>query len=287
MLKRFISIALVFLCLFYAGCAKKEEEKPEEILIKTKAEADIYKYEVYDEKLSELLISETEKRAGKWQIYVKNLNKNQYAAVGEGEVIAASVIKLFNMACYYDMVEKGEIKHSDSNDEIVKKMICQSSNYDSNEIVSIIGKGSFDKGAKKVTEYAKSEGYKYVREEHKLDSFILYPGHNRVSMRDAGKLLERIYKKECVSEEADEKMLSFLLAQERRYKIPANLPEGTKVLNKTGESSNVESDVGIVFSPVCDYVIAISVMEFGELNMAAEIAEISKTIYDYFNTGEQ
>ncbi len=293
MIKKLISIALVFICLFYAGCAKNEE-KPKEVFIETeiieteiKKEVDIYKYEVYDEKLEKLLAEEVNKRAGKWQIYVKNLDKNEYATVGEGEVIAASVIKLFNMACYYDLVKKGEIENSDLNDEIVKKMICQSSNYDSNEIVSIIGGGSFDAGAKKVTEYAKNEGYKYVREEHKLDSFILYPGRNRVSMKDSAKLLEKIYKKECVSEEMDEKMLSFLKAQERRNKIPAYLPEGTVTLNKTGESSTVESDVGIVYSPACDYIIAISVMEFNGYNMQTEIAKISKVVYDYFNTGEQ
>ena len=52
-------------------------------------------------------------------------------------------------------------------------------------------------------------------------------------------------------------MLDLLLKQTRRWKIPSGLPSGTKVANKTGETSQYQHDAAIVFGPKTDYVVCI------------------------------
>ena len=52
-------------------------------------------------------------------------------------------------------------------------------------------------------------------------------------------------------------MLNLLLAQERRYKIPAGLPSGVKSGNKTGETDSYQHDAAIVYGKKTDYVIVV------------------------------
>ena len=48
-------------------------------------------------------------------------------------------------------------------------------------------------------------------------------------------MLEKIYRRECVSPEDSDQMLSLLLNQDTRTKIPGGLKESVQVANKTGE----------------------------------------------------
>ena len=50
-------------------------------------------------------------------------------------------------------------------------------------------------------------------------------------------------------------MFNLLKAQTRCNKIPAQLPEGVKTANKTGELDNVENDAGIIYDSKNDVVI--------------------------------
>lgn len=60
-------------------------------------------------------------------------------------------------------------------------------------------------------------------------SSFTWDGHsNMTSAKDAGLILEKIYKAECVSAKYSKEMLNLLLHQTRRWKIPAGLPSGIK-----------------------------------------------------------
>lgn len=116
------------------------------------------------------------------------------------------------------------------------------------------------------------------------DPGYLVPGNNYSTVRDCGLVLEKIYRKECISPEYDEAMMNLLLGQTRREKIPALLSKNTKIANKTGETDDIQADVGIVFSPGGDYVICIMVNHtLTTWDSQLAIADISKCVYDYFN----
>ena len=67
------------------------------------------------------------------------------------------------------------------------------------------------------------------------------------SVRDCGRLLEQIYRGECVSEEASAAMLDLLLNQQVTWKIPEGLDSSVVVANKTGETDTSQHDMAIVY----------------------------------------
>lgn len=79
-------------------------------------------------------------------------------------------------------------------------------------------------------------------------------------------------------------MLELLKAQEHTYKIPSGVPEGVVTANKTGETSSIQNDAAIVFSPECDYIITVLSNEsYDEEYAINKIQSISSEAYNYFN----
>ena len=103
------------------------------------------------------------------------------------------------------------------------------------------------------------------------------------SAKDAGMILEQIYRGKCVSARYSREMLNLLLRQTRRWKIPAGLPSGVKVANKTGETSSVQHDMAIVFGKKTDYVICVFSRTGSEGYAVPRIKSISSTVYKYLN----
>jgi beta-lactamase class A len=97
---------------------------------------------------------------------------------------------------------------------------------------------------------------------------------------DMALFLEMVVLRAAVSREASLEMLDLMLAQKVRDRLPALLPPGTEVANKTGDLPEVTHDVGIVYSPQPTYVIAVLSDRGGE---SEPIALLSRAIYDYFN----
>ena len=81
-------------------------------------------------------------------------------------------------------------------------------------------------------------------------------------------------------------MYGLLKMQERRNKIPADMPEGVNVANKTGELDTVENDAGIVYNTAkgIDLVICFMSENLSDTgNAQAVIAQDSRMIYGYYN----
>lgn len=69
-------------------------------------------------------------------------------------------------------------------------------------------------------------------------------------------------------------------------KIPANLPDGVKVANKTGELDDVENDAGIIYNTAknIDLVVCFMSQDLTDSSEAqAVIAQDSRLIYGYYN----
>ncbi|MBR5518763.1 MAG: serine hydrolase [Clostridia bacterium] len=301
MKKRFLTLIIVITILGVAGIlvlqtalpnTEDVAEKP--MAIETIAEEPaavsepepepVIDYEEEKIKLTEKINSIISNKRGEWSVYVKNLKTGMAVEINNKEFIAASVIKLYNMITLYDEINKGNMEMTDILQSNLEQMITVSSNSASNFIVTQIGSGNFDKGAKIVTACVENMGCTGTYEQHELFSDHIPPNKiNRTSVRDCGLVLEKIYLKQCVSEQYDTEMLELLKKQTRTYKISGKLPDEVVVANKTGENSNVEADVGIVFSPQCDYIICISAERFGETSPIDTISEVSKCVYDFFN----
>lgn len=222
--------------------------------------------------------------AGNWSVYFEIPGTDFQIESNNRTVNAASTIKLFNMITLYDELNRGRLIMTDALAAQLHAMITVSSNPDSNAVATAIGGGSFAVGANKVTALAHTLGATDTQEEHMIyDVKTITPGRNTTSVRDCATVLRKLYFGECVSPQYDSVMLDLLKQQTRNFKIPLYLPEGTVVAHKTGENSEVELDVGIVYSPNCDYILCVSVTDFGNAGVRHTIGELSEAIYTYLN----
>ena len=108
---------------------------------------------------------------------------------------------------------------------------------------------------------------------------------NMGSPRDMAALLAMIVQHQCATAPSCRLMLEILAQQEWREKIPAGLPDGLLVANKTGGVSGTSNDAAIVFTP-CGAPLVMVVFWKG-LSYAAKqqadaaIAEIAAVLYEH------
>jgi beta-lactamase class A len=75
-------------------------------------------------------------------------------------------------------------------------------------------------------------------------------------------------------------MLTYMKNQKFRWGLAKGVPRRVEVADKTGNLDNICNDVGIVFSPAGDYVLAVFTHGFTNKNNAKKlIKQVSKTVY--------
>ena len=236
---------------------------------------------------------------GTWSVYVKDLNTDEEIVLNDTQIYSASLIKAFVMAkTYEDMdtvleheaalmkTDKDNAKVKDKVDTLLWNMITVSDNESCNELGRLQSeKHDFLDGAELVNKYLEKEGYTETTYQNTLhpssSQKLSLGGHNMTTVKDCGKLLERIYKGECVSKEASEEMLNLLSNQENTTKIPEGVPADVKTANKTGETDEDQHDIAIVYGPKTTYILC--VMSEDSANAIANIRSISKVVYNYLN----
>ena len=80
-------------------------------------------------------------------------------------------------------------------------------------------------------------------------------------------------------------MLSLLLNQDTRTKIPGGLKESVQVANKTGENDKSQHDIGIVYGARTDYILCVMSENAGKgsRSSVSNIQRISAMAYCYLN----
>lgn len=243
--------------------------------------------------LQNVLEEEIKNYDGEWAVYVEDLKTGDTTIINNKKMVSASLIKLFIMAKTYEEIENGNIS-KDEVSSMLQSMITVSDNEASNILVARLGGGKysdmndayFQNGLKIINAYLVNNGYSDSEQQRDMKNSRPnpIPEQNYTSVLDCGVLLSKIYRKELVSEVCDDEMLSLLKKQTRTSKIPAGLPAGTICANKTGELSDVENDVAIVFSPKTDYIICVMSNDVSNSVEAKEnISHISEIVYNHFN----
>lgn len=219
---------------------------------------------------------------GTWSIYVKNLDTNESICINNQKIYAASLIKLYAMGAAYDRIKQGSLKES-SVSSTINSMITVSSNDAFNSIVRSVGTSY-------VNTWCKANGYTDTNQGHGLSpssnnyGLTNGSGSNVTTVKDCGNFLESVYRGTCVSKSASKKMLNYLKAQQRRSKIPAGIPSGVTIANKTGETDNTTHDAAIVYSKGADYIICVMASTPGAgWSSAANVTKLSRIVYNYFN----
>ncbi|MDP3955156.1 MAG: serine hydrolase, partial [bacterium] len=95
-----------------------------------------------------------------------------------------------------------------------------------------------------------------------------------------GLFWRKLYGGSVVTREHREEILSFLTKTAYEDRIPAGVPEGTRVAHKIGNETGVFSDAGIVFA---DKPFVLVILSKKALEREAKIAlpEITKAVWEF------
>mgnify|MGYP004443703759 CR=1 FL=1 len=214
---------------------------------------------------------------GTWSVYVCNLAKNT-----EGTINIMGTV-------YENYESLSETYGADTLNSYLNSMITVSDNDAANKLVNMLGDSDDEAGMRAVNAFCASHGYSSTSMGRLLLQSNEY-GDNYTSVSDCGHFLKEIYQSNAGTAESTlahtDAMYSLLKMQQRRNKIPANLPDGVKVANKTGELDDVENDAGIIYNTAknIDLVVCFMSQDLTDSSEAqAVIAQDSRLIYGYYN----
>jgi beta-lactamase class A len=219
---------------------------------------------------------------GNWQVYVADMATGAAISMNNHQQPSASLIKLYIMLAVFQQINDGQLSDDTQIDGLLTQMITVSSNQAANSLVSTLGNGDVTQGFKVVNATATRYGFTQSSQTDLLYDSGTHDSSKKVtSAQDCGKFMTAIYNNGLVSHDASQRMLTLLLAQTRRSKIPAGLPDGTHVANKTGEIPGTENDAALVYTTSGAYVITVLTQNIDNSSTAqANIRQISKTTWE-------
>ena len=228
---------------------------------------------------------------GTWSVYVCNLLKDSDGTINDTPMQAASLIKLYIMGTVYENYDELAQSHSsDGLDQNISAMISVSDNDAANTLVKWLGNDDAAAGMAKVNAFCQAHGFTSTQ----MNRLLLASkenGDNYTSAKDCGTFLKQIYQivngtipsSTLANAEA---MYFQLKTQQRKNKIPAQLPEGVGTANKTGELDTVENDAAIIFDTAkgIDLVVCFMSQDLTDTGAAQNtIAADARAIYGYYN----
>lgn len=235
---------------------------------------------------------------GTYSVVINNLKTGENYLKDDHRVFeAASLYKLWVMATVYQQIQQGKLKEtlvlSQSIPTLNKKFsidpesaeqaeggITMSVNTALNQMITI----SHNYAALLLTEKIRlSTVGNWLKQNNFTESTV--GTSSELPMTTAAEtalFLEKIYKQQLVDAQSSQKMLELLKGQKLNGKLPKNLPPGTVVAHKTGELGWFSHDAGIIFTPKGDYIIVVMSESKSPKGAEERIAQLSKSVYDYF-----
>ncbi len=126
--------------------------------------------------------------------------------------------------------------------ELIYQMMTVSSNLATNLLIDFLSADSIQR----TTDRLGAEGMRVLRGVEDLKAFDKGLS-NRTTARALADLLARLASGTAVSSQADSAMVSVMLHSRFDEMVPAGLPPGTRVANKTGWITRIHHDASIVY----------------------------------------
>jgi beta-lactamase class A len=211
--------------------------------------------------------------AGKFKLDDSLLVKNEFKSIVDGSPYSMDIGEDSDESIYKQIGQRMTIR------QLVEQMITVSSNLATNILIELVD-------AKNVMATLHSLGIKNIQVLRGVEDGKAYERglNNRTDAYDLMLTMKAIVEKKAASAAACDEMLEILKRQQFRDKIPAGLPEGTIVANKTGDITKIDHDAAIVFPPNRKpYVLAVLTHNIEDHKVAAQtIARISKLMWQHF-----
>ena len=222
-------------------------------------------------------------------VYVKDLlGGGTVQIIGGSQQKAASLIKLYVMASVYEQIQRGNLTEDEEIQTLLRNMITVSDNESTNEVVRRLSPDgtNWQEGSEVTNAYISQNGYQDTFMGRDVRDYREVPaeGENYTSVTDCGRILEAIYRGNCISPEYSAKMLELLKQQQRRWKIPQGVEQALYVANKTGELEDSQHDAAIIqLDSAHAYILCVMTSNVTDGEAAQnDIVSISRTVYQYF-----
>lgn len=166
--------------------------------------------------------------------------------------------------------------------ELLERMITWSSNLATNILVEQVD-------AKRVTAMLREMGADSMEVLRGVEDLKAFEAglSNTTTARDLGVVMAAVQESPRFTDASREAMLGILERQHFRENIPAGVPEGTRVANKTGWITAHNHDAAIVFPPDAPpYVLTVMVRGIENQGVAAAlVAELSREVWAFHTEG--
>jgi len=136
----------------------------------------------------------------------------------------------------------GRVGESVSRRDLIERMITRSSNLATNLLIA-------DADAERVTATLRRLGADSIEVLRGVEDIPAFEAglSNTTTARDMGVVMRALMEGDVASPASREEMLGILERQQFREKIPAGVPEGVRVANKTGGITGIHHDAAVVF----------------------------------------
>lgn len=235
---------------------------------------------------------------GTYGAYVYNLTTKQSYGLLENEVLpAASLMKLPVILTLYQEAEAAQLRQDSAGQgriDLETKYTLTNTDkqggagsmqykpagtvYTYKQMAELMGKQSDN------TAFAV---FRKILGEEKIQSVIDKLGmtktslaRNETSPADIGLFFRKLYSGSIVSREHRDEIISFLTETAFEDRIPAGVPQGTKVSHKIGNEIGVISDAGIVFSEK-PFILVILSKDVFEKEAQEVLLKITKVVWEF------
>ena len=140
--------------------------------------------------------------------------------------------------------------------ELIYQMMTVSSNLATNLLIDTLSADSIQRTVDRLG----ASGLRVLRGVEDLKAFERGQS-NRTTARALADLLLRLQQGTAVSQEADSAMVQIMLHSVFDEMIPAGMPEGVQVANKTGWITRIHHDAGLILPPDSPPYVLVILME--------------------------
>jgi beta-lactamase class A len=249
------------------GLALKDLESGEELLIHTEEvmhAASLMKVPVMIEVFKQAV-------RGKFSLEDKILVKNQFKSIVDGSPYSLLVAEDSDDDIYQLIGKELTIR------DLVKHMITVSSNLATNILIELVG-------AKNVMEAMNDLGIRHMEVLRGVEDTKAYERglNNKTDALSMMQVMLSIVEGKAGSVQDCREMIDILAQQKFRAKIPAGIPEGVKVANKTGSITRIDHDAALVFPEGRKpYVLVVLTRGIDSREDAERlIAKLSRLVYE-------
>lgn len=204
------------------------------------------------------------------------LVRNEFRSIADGSVYTLSTDDDSDLDLYQQVGQRVTLR------ELVERMITRSSNLATNILIETAD-------PQRIAATLDQIGAAEMRVLRGVEDGPAYERgmNNTTTAYGLMKTLQAIGAGRAASSGATEEMLEILSRQEFREKIPAGVPKGVRVANKTGWITGIDHDGAIVFPDGrAPYVLVVLTRGLQDRSTATAVASaISRKVYDFVVNG--